>query len=98
MEFLEKASSTFSGFAGDINQTLVEKDVFNLIYVILEHFPNSDMLNRTVFKILENIIKYGRQAVIDLESMKSKYKGLNKLSGQRKLSFGHSGINSVMIS
>jgi hypothetical protein len=66
IEFLERSSTIFQGFAGDINQTLVEKDVFNQIYVILEHFPNSDILNKTVFNILENIVKYGRQAVMDL--------------------------------
>ena len=29
IEFLEKASTVFSGFKKDINSTLVEKDIFN---------------------------------------------------------------------
>ena len=52
IEFLEKASSIFSGFNNDINQTLVETDVFNFIFVIVEYYSNSDILNRTVFKIV----------------------------------------------
>jgi len=57
IEFLEKASSIFSGFNNDINQTLVETDVFNFIFVIVEYYSNSDILNRTVFKIVQNVIQ-----------------------------------------
>lgn len=56
IEFLEKASSIFSGFNNDINQTIVETDVLNFIFVIIEYYSNSDILNRTVLKIVQNII------------------------------------------
>lgn len=52
IEFLEKASSIFSGFNNDINQTIVETDVLNFIFVIIEYYSNSDILNRTVLKIV----------------------------------------------
>ena len=52
IEFLEKASSIFSGFNNDINQTIVETDILNFIFVIVEYYSNSDILNRTIFKII----------------------------------------------
>lgn len=52
IEFLEKASSIFIGFNNDINQTIVETDVLNFIFVIIEYYSNSDILNRTVLKIV----------------------------------------------
>jgi hypothetical protein len=57
IEFIEKASSVFTGFMNDINKTLVDKDIFNYIFDILEYYPNSDILNKTVSKIIENIMK-----------------------------------------
>lgn len=57
IEFIEIASCIFSGFYNDINQTLVDKDIFNYMFEILEYYANSDILNRTVFKILANIMK-----------------------------------------
>lgn len=56
IEFLEKASSIFSGFNNDINQTIVETDVLNFIFVIIEYYSNSDILNRTALKIVKNVI------------------------------------------
>jgi len=51
IEFIEKSSAIFSGFYNDINQTLIDKDIFNYIFEILEFYPNSDILNQTVTKI-----------------------------------------------
>ena len=44
IEFLEKASSTFSGFRNDINQALIESEIFVYIFDILEYHSNSDIL------------------------------------------------------
>ena len=57
IEFIEKASSVFTGFINDINQTLVEKDIFNYIFDILEYYHHSDVLNKTATKILTNIMR-----------------------------------------
>jgi hypothetical protein len=35
MDFLEQASGVFSGFAFDINKTIVDRDVFSFIFDIL---------------------------------------------------------------
>ena len=51
IEFIEKSSSIFSGFYNDINQTLIDKDIFNYIFEILEFYPHSDILNHTISKI-----------------------------------------------
>jgi hypothetical protein len=56
IEFIEKASSVFSGFMNDMNKTLVDKDMFNYMFDILEYYKNSDIMNRTVTKILTNIM------------------------------------------
>ena len=57
IEFIEKASAVFSGFINDINQTLVDKDIFNYMFDILEYYQNSDVLNRTVVRILLNMMR-----------------------------------------
>lgn len=57
IEFLEKASSVFTGFINDINQTLVEKDVFNFLFEILEFYSNSDILNKTATGLVLNIMR-----------------------------------------
>lgn len=57
IEFIEKASNVFSGFMNDMNKTLVDKDMFNYMFDILEFYQNSDIMNRTVTKILTNIMK-----------------------------------------
>lgn len=57
IEFIEKASSVFSGFINDMNKTLVDKDMFNYMFDILEFYKNSDIMNRTVTKILINIMR-----------------------------------------
>lgn len=56
IEFLEKASSTFSGFPHDINQTILDIDFYDYIFDILEYFDMSDFLHQKVFKITSNII------------------------------------------
>lgn len=56
-EFIEKASSVFTGFMNDINQTLVDKDIFNYIFDILEYYSNSDILSKTITRILVNIMR-----------------------------------------
>lgn len=57
IEFLEKCSTTFTGFAHDINQTLIDIDLYEYIFDILEFYNNSDFLMQKVFKITTNIIK-----------------------------------------
>lgn len=57
IEFIEKASAVFSGFINDINQTLVDKDIFNYMFDILEYYQNSDVLNRSVVSILLNMMR-----------------------------------------
>lgn len=57
IEFLEKASSTFCGFQYDINQMIIEKDLFIYLFDILEYYKYSDFLHNSVFKIIENILK-----------------------------------------
>lgn len=57
IEFIEKASAVFSGFINDINQTLVDKDIFNYMFDILEYYQNSDVLNRSVVNILLNMMR-----------------------------------------
>lgn len=57
IEFIEKASSVFSGFKNDMNKTLVDKDIFNYIFDILEYYQNSDIFNKTVLKIITNILR-----------------------------------------
>lgn len=57
IEFIEKASNVFSGFINDMNKTLVDKDMFNYMFDILEYYQNSDIMNRTVTKILTNIMQ-----------------------------------------
>lgn len=57
IEFIEKASSVFSGFLNDMNKTLIDKDIFNFMFDILEYYKNSDIMNQTITKILTNIMK-----------------------------------------
>lgn len=42
--FLEKASCSFSGFMYDINQMIIQTDIFMYMFDILEKFKYSDML------------------------------------------------------
>lgn len=48
---------TFSGFSYDINQLLIDKDIFNYIFDIVEYYKLSDFLSQKVFKLIHNIIK-----------------------------------------
>ena len=57
VEFLEKASTMFSGFLYDINQMIIEKDIFIYMFDIVEYYSNSDFIIQKVFKILTNIFK-----------------------------------------
>ena len=57
IEFLEVASTTFSGFKFDLNHVIIEKELFIYLFDICEYFPNSDFLISKVFKIIENIFK-----------------------------------------
>lgn len=57
IQFLEKASSTFCGFAFDINHMIIEKELFLYLFDIMEYYRFSDILLKSIFKILENIIK-----------------------------------------
>ena len=57
VEFLEKASSMFSGFARDVNYTIVETGFFEKIFEILVYFNCSDILNQKIFKIIDNILR-----------------------------------------
>jgi len=57
IEFLEKSSSTFTGFPHDINQTLIDIDLYDYIFDIVEFYDRSDFLMQKVFKITHNIIK-----------------------------------------
>jgi len=57
IEFLEVASTTFSGFKFDLNHVIIEKELFIYLFDICEYFPNSDFLITKVFKIIENIFK-----------------------------------------
>ena len=57
IEFIEKASTVFSGFLNDMNKTLIDKDIFNFMFDILEYYKNSDIMNQTITKILTNIMK-----------------------------------------
>ena len=66
IEFIEKSSSIFSGFYNDINQTLIDKDIFNYIFEILEFYPNSDILNQTVTKIFQSIMKSKNEDVPEM--------------------------------
>lgn len=56
VDFLEKASSAFSGFQYDINQMIIEKDLFLYLFDIVEYYKYSDFLIKKVFKIIKNII------------------------------------------
>jgi hypothetical protein len=57
IEFLEVASTTFSGFKFDLNHVIIEKELFIYLFDICEYFPNSDMLIQKVFKIINNMFK-----------------------------------------
>ena len=52
IDFLEKASSTFCGFKYDINQMIIDKDLFFYLFEIIQYFRFSDFLLSKVFKIL----------------------------------------------
>jgi hypothetical protein len=56
IDFVTKASCTFTGFSYDINQMLIEKDVFIYLFDIIEYYKFSDFLLEKVFKILTNIL------------------------------------------
>jgi len=66
IEFMEKASITFSGFTYDINQLLIDKDIFNYIFDILEYYKLSDFLSQKVFKLIDNIIKAKNDDIQDM--------------------------------
>lgn len=66
IEFIEKASITFSGFSYDINQLLIDKDIFNYIFDILEYYKLSDFLSQKVFKLIDNIIKAKNDDIQDM--------------------------------
>jgi hypothetical protein len=36
---------------------IIEKDIFNFMFDILEYYKNSDLLSKKVFKILENMFQ-----------------------------------------
>jgi hypothetical protein len=57
IEFLEISSSTFTGFPHDINQTLIDIDMYEYIFEIMGKYHNSDFLLQKVSKITQNIIK-----------------------------------------
>jgi|TARA_B110001450_G_C17646550_1_gene491467 hypothetical protein len=57
IEFLEVASTTFSGFKFDLNHVIIEKEIFIYLFDICEYFQNSDFLISKVFKIIENMFK-----------------------------------------
>jgi len=40
-----------------MNKTLIDKDIFNFMFDILEYYKNSDIMNQTITKILTNIMK-----------------------------------------
>jgi hypothetical protein len=65
IEFLEKSSSTFTGFPHDINQTLIDIDLYDYIFDIVEFYDRSDFLMQKVFKITQNIIKDRNDEVAD---------------------------------
>ena len=56
MEFLEKSSSTFTGFFNDINQMIIEKDIYLYLFDIVDYFKYSDVLVSKTFKIIQNMI------------------------------------------
>lgn len=57
IEFLEKSSTTFTGFPCDINHKIVDIDFYDYIFDILEFYDRSDFLMQKVFKITQNVIK-----------------------------------------
>ena len=66
MEFMEKASMTFSGFSYDVNQLLIDKDIFNYLYDIMEYYKLSDFLSQKVFKLIDNMIKAKNDDIQDI--------------------------------
>jgi hypothetical protein len=44
IEFMEIASTTFTGFPHDINQTIIDIELYNFIFDIMEYYYNSDFL------------------------------------------------------
>jgi len=66
IEFLESASSAFCGFQYDINQMIIEKDLFVYLFDIMEAYKYSDFLITKVFKILDNIIKAKNEDIMDM--------------------------------
>ena len=66
VEFLEKSSITFSGFSSDINQLIIEKDVFNFMFDILEYYRLSDVFSQKVFKLITNIIKSKNEDISEM--------------------------------
>ena len=97
MEFIEKAASIFQGLKNDINSILIDKNVFNCLFDIVLYYQSSDMLNIIVFRLIENIIKNGRAAILDMnKSLNASQKEMIKqLSGKRKLSMHKSNISSI---
>ena len=65
IDFMEKCSSTFTGFPHDINQTLVDIDLYDYIFDIVEFYDRSDFLMQKVFKLTQNIIKDRNDEVAD---------------------------------
>ena len=66
IDFIAKASSTFQGFQYDINQVLIEKDVFIYLFDISEYYRSSDFLQEKIFKILTNIINAKNEDIQDM--------------------------------
>jgi|TARA_B110000285_G_C15137897_1_gene628445 hypothetical protein len=66
IEFLEVASTTFSGFKFDLNHVIIEKELFIYLFDICEYFPNSDCLIQKVFKIIGNIFKARNEDVSEM--------------------------------
>ena len=66
IEFLEKSSMTFSGFSNDINQLIIDKDVFNFMFDILEYYKLSDVFCQKVFKLITNIIRSKNEDISEM--------------------------------
>ena len=45
---------------------IIEKDIFNFMFDILEYYKNSDVLNKKVFKIIENIFQARNDDIQDM--------------------------------
>mmetsp|Transcript_15898 Transcript_15898/g.24502 ORF Transcript_15898/g.24502 Transcript_15898/m.24502 type:complete len:229 (+) Transcript_15898:2129-2815(+) len=66
IEFLEVASSQFSGFPQDVNSTIVREGILQQLLGLIKFFPSSDILNQKVFKIFTNIVQSRTEEAPDL--------------------------------